>query len=309
MHSRHAPQALLAVFAFQAHILKSASTTGPEEIWLENEAACDDPDNQEDCVLSLRQLRARKNLPALSTEAAARPPWKDPSLSSPSSAPLLTFYMYRAVKDEAYPPENVNSASLPGVLWYLHHEVVIQAPRKFDIVKILRFKVQMKATEPLVRKNMNFGARFAFDEGENTGPFACGRTETSTGPNPSFCNGQFSEEFVKNFTANYTAPYEWSQYGYFVGCNNLGEYPFPMFPVNYTGAVWYSLPGTCPSKKWNQKSKGDLCMMTDPGGFCPGVTPTGAGDCTWNYELAGEITIDELVGIKANSEPFQSKVP
>ena len=29
---------------------------------------------------------------------------------------------------------------LAGVLWYLHHEVVIQAPRKFQITRILRYK-------------------------------------------------------------------------------------------------------------------------------------------------------------------------
>eukprot|EP00437_Effrenium_voratum_P071196 CAMPEP_0181508576 /NCGR_PEP_ID=MMETSP1110-20121109/59821_1 /TAXON_ID=174948 /ORGANISM="Symbiodinium sp., Strain CCMP421" /LENGTH=210 /DNA_ID=CAMNT_0023637949 /DNA_START=112 /DNA_END=740 /DNA_ORIENTATION=- len=72
--------------------------------------------------------------------------WKDGSLNSPSSSPLFTFYMYRAVSDEVYPPLNTNVASLPGVLWYLHHEVVIQAPRKFQISRILRYKVQMRAT-------------------------------------------------------------------------------------------------------------------------------------------------------------------
>ena len=30
------------------------------------------------------------------------------------------------------------------------YQVVIQAPRKFDITRILRYKVQMKATNPLL---------------------------------------------------------------------------------------------------------------------------------------------------------------
>eukprot|EP00435_Cladocopium_sp_Y103_P071628 s259_g38.t1 len=45
-------------------------------------------------------------------------------------------------------------------------EVVIQAPRKFDITRILRYKVQMRATNPLLYLNMNFGVRLAFDKGQ-----------------------------------------------------------------------------------------------------------------------------------------------
>merc|ERR1719326_1579209 len=46
------------------------------------------------------------------------------------------------------------------------------------------------------------------------------------------------------------------------------------------------------------KSATQQCKEQQPGGRCPpGVQPTGAGDCTYQYEEAGEIDIDELVGI------------
>ena len=39
----------------------------------------------------------------------------------------------------------------------------------------------------------------------------------------------------------------------------------------------------------------EACQMNEPGGKCSGV-PTGAGDCTWNYQNAGELqlTVSQL---------------
>eukprot|EP00931_Biecheleriopsis_adriatica_P072939 TRINITY_DN4731_c0_g1_i1.p1 TRINITY_DN4731_c0_g1~~TRINITY_DN4731_c0_g1_i1.p1 ORF type:complete len:585 (+),score=109.56 TRINITY_DN4731_c0_g1_i1:73-1827(+) len=224
----------------------------------------------------------------------------DDSLNKPSSAPLLTFYVYRAVSNEVYPPLNTNVGSLAGVLWYLHHEVVVQAPRKFNVERILRYKVQMRATEPLLRLGMNYGVRLAFDKGQATGPFVCGRNKAGSSYSPKFCglaNGGktgFDFEAKSVHMKPYKDIFEFSAYGYAVGCNNLGEYPFPMYPVYYPDAVWYSVPGICPEKLYNDKTD---CKDTRPGGYCPGVTPTGNGTCTWNYEPAGEIELDELVGI------------
>jgi len=222
-------------------------------------------------------------------------PWTDASLNQPSSAPLQEFYVYRAVSEEKYPPLNTNVGSLAGVLWYLHHEVVIQSPRKFNIKRILRYKVRMRATEPLVKLGMHFGVRFAFDKGQATGPFVCGREKVGSGWAPKFCGDAFNKKNLVDMKP-YKAAYEWSAFGYHVGCNNLGEYPFPMDTVYYPEAIWYSLPGICPDKLFNEE--GPACKVSEPGGYCPGIEPTGNGTCTWNYENAGEISIDELVGIK-----------
>lgn len=211
--------------------------------------------------------------------------WKDPSLNSPSDAPLLTFYMYRAQSDSNYPPFNSNTGSLGGVLWYLHNEIVpycYTTPtggqfghRRYKKTRILRYKVTMKATAPLYRKGMNFGARMAFDAGKNTGAFGM------------------------------TKGYE--SYGYVVGCNVLGHGPYPTCPSKQGDkehfcpmmygehAAWYSLPGQCPSQGYSSKSSS--CKKQEPGGYCGG-TPTGTGSCTWTYENAGEVDLDWLVGIK-----------
>lgn len=92
------------------------------------------------------------------------------NLRSASNAPLLTFYTYRAQGTTSYPPENVNMANLAGVMWYLNNEIVGRADwggkRKFDITRILRYKVQTRATQPMMELGMNYGVRFAFDSGD-----------------------------------------------------------------------------------------------------------------------------------------------
>lgn len=172
--------------------------------------------------------------------------------------PIYTFYMYRAQGDDDYPLENVNTANLGGVMWYLHNEVVKDSPRKFGITRITRFKVSVTATDRMASRGMNFGVRFAYD------------SQTCTGAGP--WNGEGScDKYYR-------------EYGNFVGCNLLGKYPFPMasqgFPVHYGGSKWYSLPkeGHC------QCEEGKACA------------PTGAVDCTYTAEWAGHIYIDDLEG-------------
>eukprot|EP00928_Gymnodinium_smaydae_P023997 TRINITY_DN19572_c0_g4_i1.p1 TRINITY_DN19572_c0_g4~~TRINITY_DN19572_c0_g4_i1.p1 ORF type:complete len:425 (-),score=34.41 TRINITY_DN19572_c0_g4_i1:114-1367(-) len=210
---------------------------------------------------------------------------KDESLALPSSAPLLTFYVYRSQNAEDYPPLNANAASLAGVLWYLQNEVVNRCDsgrgagefghRRFKITRILRYKITMRAPEPLYRAGMNFGVRVAFDAGKNTGAWY---------PN---------KDRAKAYDV----------FGYHVGCNSLGRGPYPMCPdydgenycpIKYKNAVWYSLPGSCPTRDIRRKTA--RCQAKEPGGFCMGV-PTGQGNCTWTYEEAGEVDIDALVGI------------
>jgi len=184
-------------------------------------------------------------------------------LKAASDSSIHTFYMYRAVSlsGARYRSTNVNAGTLGGILWYLHNEVVWKTPRKFDMALIKRLKVSMKATQPLLKKGMTFGVRYAFDRGQCTGPYSCDKA--------------------------------FNEFGYFVGCNKLGNFPFPTYPVYYPDAIWYSLPGPCPSKTYMDENAS--CDEAEPGGFCE--SPTGAGNCTYTYEEAGNISIDELEGI------------
>jgi len=94
--------------------------------------------------------------------------------------------MYRAQSDENYPFENVNSANVGGVLRYMHDEVVFSCPRKFQITRVLRFKITVHATSALPN---NFGPFVAFDQGRCTVP---------------------------------NCPNLWARYGYVVGCQPQG---------------------------------------------------------------------------------------
>mmetsp|Transcript_10043 Transcript_10043/g.28342 ORF Transcript_10043/g.28342 Transcript_10043/m.28342 type:complete len:451 (+) Transcript_10043:39-1391(+) len=232
----------------------------------------------------------------VTTTTTIPPLFFNSKLYESSAAPLHSFYMYRAVSDKTYPPDNVNTGNLAGVLWYLHNEVVHKSPRKFDISRIVRYKVQTRATQPLYDKGMNFGVRFAFDSGQCTGPFECVRN----GSNFELCAGASSGKYSGGSYSSKAAAFEFGEYGYFVGCNNLGHFPFPTEPIQYPAAVWYSLPGPCSSRTWPEHD--EQCVLDQPGGRCSG-TPTGQGNCTWNYEEAGNISLDELVGIP-NYEEF-----
>lgn len=153
-------------------------------------------------------------------------------------------------------------------MWYIQNEVVSGAygkGNKFGISRIIRYKVQHKATQPLIEKGMHFGVRVAFDSGQCTGP---------------------------------KCKYSWSHFGYNVGCNKLGDYPFPEFNTHYPTGIWYSLPGKCPSSTYKTQTAG--CEAQEPGGRCAGP-PTGTWDCTWSYEDKGEqITFDELYDFADN---------
>eukprot|EP00435_Cladocopium_sp_Y103_P057437 s332_g19.t1 len=125
-------------------------------------------------------------------------------LQEPSNATELTFYVYRASSDEGDKYlDNINVGNLAGTLWYIHNEVVFERPRKFNISKLIR--IHTKATQPLIDLGMNFGARFAYDSAQCAGPWSC--------------------------DLNY------QKFGYFVGCNNLGMFPFPRYDTSYPDAV------------------------------------------------------------------------
>jgi len=207
----------------------------------------------------------------------------DARLSKPSTAPALSFYVYRsqgpAGPDGDYPLANVNTASIGGAMWYLHNEVIgttsfdgQPGARRFNITRLRRFKVTYKTPQPLWDRGMHFGAKLSFDSGKATGPFRPGAADSSM---------------------------EWKRFGYYVGCDYLGQWPHVDAPFSTTGpkypaAIWYSHPGPCPTMDY--KSQTDQCKAEHPGGLCDSAD--GRGDCTYSVENAGEIDIDELVGIK-----------
>lgn len=194
-----------------------------------------------------------------------------------STAPLMTFHLFRVQSDTNYSCcANADLTTAGAAMFYLHNEIVWHAKSRSGTnfadpkTRIVRYKVMTKATQPLFDLGMNFGVMNEFDITECTGPFEC-----------------------ENF----------KRFGYTVGCENWVEGSAANFPHQkwntlnkYPEAAWFSLPGPCPMAKLGQKSKG--CLETQPGGKCPGeMEPNGQGDCTYNTQYAGEIKIDKLVGI------------
>ncbi|CAE7261039.1 unnamed protein product [Symbiodinium pilosum] len=180
----------------------------------------------------------------------------------------MTFYLYRVDNDQRYKLNGVNMANLLGDIWYLHNEVVFNCPRKFNISRLTRFKVTYRATREMWGQNKNFDHFVAFDKAKCTVP-GC-------------------------------AQLHWDPLGYVVGCtkNDVGRVALP------GEAAWFSLPGTCPSKFYFQKSA--TCVRHEPGGECKGSEVTGARDCTYKIEEAGEIQLDELSGIKNYNDVCES---
>jgi len=199
--------------------------------------------------------------------------------------------MYRAQSEASYPLENINTADLAGVMWYLHNEVIVAQPRKYKIDRIKRYKVTVKNTwEFWNAHKRQFGAFVAYDAGRCSSPV---------------CKDIYH------------------QYGFIVGCQVQ-----PLSVAGYLGRhqtnwqckegqdecrapIWYSLPGPCPAKGIPNndidpnrvgldvnKYKSAECVERMPGGHCKaGKDATGSPDCTYSYEEAGEIFLDELVGI------------
>lgn len=202
--------------------------------------------------------------------------------STSSSPTLMTFYQYRAQsgvipKDRLW--ENMNLANLGGVMFYLHNEVVDKdgemmdesghKTTKFQVDRILRFKVTMRNSDALWKKfRSQFGQFIQFDYGQATFGMP---------------------DHVKKCNAI------WSEFGYEVGCQAN-----PSGVSAYDEGYWTSWPGRCPSMPFTSKApqgghaKTAECLKEQPGGSCG--SPDGTFNCIWHVEEAGFIMLDDLVG-------------
>jgi len=151
--------------------------------------------------------------------------------------------------------------------------------RKFSISVIRRLKISMKTPLPLQNAGMKFGPLQSFDSGETTGPHLYSAQD--------------------GVGSGWTSTEEWEKFGYNVGCGYIGQWPHDTEPggwtsgTSYPDCIWYSLVGPCPQVGRSQREP--WCDVAFPGGFCS--SPTGQGNCTYSYEDAGWIDIDNLVGI------------
>jgi hypothetical protein len=175
-----------------------------------------------------------------------------------STAPLQEFYMFRATSDVRpdYAFGNLNTGNLDGVIWYLQNEVVTMYSEGTRCPR--KFNIS-QITRYKIRTR---ATQELFDQHMNMGArfaYDFGNCMGRCFPNnlctsPDDCDAQYQ------------------RYGFVVGCNNFADhYPFPDNAPQAPGGIWYSLPleGRC-------------------------SYPTGAHNCTWSYEVAGQISLEEL---------------
>lgn len=194
----------------------------------------------------------------------------------------MTFHLFRVRSDENYSCcENADLATAGAAMFYLHNEIVWHPTSRsgtfFENAKtrINRYKVTTKATQPLLDLGMDFGVMNEFDITKCTGPFQC-------------------DNFIR--------------FGYAVGCEDWREGSPANFPHQkwnslnvYPNTSWFSFPGACPMSGLGDKSH--KCELEQPGGACPeGIRPSGTGDCTYTMEDAGEIKLDDMVGMSSYKE-------
>lgn len=211
-----------------------------------------------------------------------------PSPKKGSEAPMHEFYMYRAAADGMlgkFPFGEVNTGSIDGVMWYLMNEIVsnyshgVRCPRRFGISKIHRFKVKMKATAELYKESMNFGVRFAYDQGMCQGRCFPGNVCTGEG------------DCVDHY----------DKYGFVPGCNTFSsKYPFPVDAAAAPNGVWYSMPleGRCDGEPtgdkdctWSYEYAGNI-TLTELENNAPGHLNCCQGVCTdfWHDQFNPGVT-------------------
>jgi len=261
-----------------------------------------------------------------------------PGAGDAANNPVMELYFYRAQEfdgETPYAMENVNMADLPGVIQYIHREIIAEhtigavdrrtgaarAARKYDISTILRYRFLAKNPDTLSQVSMDFNGYVTFDFGQ-----ASNRQQW----------GDFTDhgDFVgaqaqSNTHVPFNDPYYWFSLSGF--CPNL---PFTSAAITtLCPEDPATLSGTCSSKSESKNfgcaatgqtghSAMDKCLCYRDGsvvwgGLCGAdesrspptmlEVPTGARGCTYSYDPTPEhISIDELVGITSvmcNGQP------
>jgi len=182
------------------------------------------------------------------------------SCKKPDKPQSLAFYMYKAAGPN-YPMsfnETGSMGTLGGVMWYLHNDVVTQCPRRYGVDRIRRYFVTVKSTDALYAATARMFDRYS-----------------------DFEDGKAAESWMID---------HWTKYGYNPGCLHVDP---AKTQAAYENAVWYSLPGKCPSRDiFGRTAK---CLRQEQGGNCD--APDGTRTCTWHAQFAGEVFLDELANI------------
>jgi hypothetical protein len=185
--------------------------------------------------------------------------------SHTSGVQTMEFYVYRVQNEAERPLTNDVASSLTGILWYLHNEIIpLDREARFsNLSRIVRFKITVKTTRAFFEAT---GRQFA--------PFA------------PFEDGGTADELSVNL---------WAKYGYVVGCRRLDSRAAAYGSAREGDVpVAFSLPGPCPGLRFAEKSAS--CSVREPGGACSSATQS--RDCTFSATPAGEISLDELMGIR-----------
>lgn len=192
----------------------------------------------------------------------------------PTKAPLRSFYIYRSDAPNKTFLDGMEATNAIGQILRLHKEVVWQEwPHWGYISRIRRLKLTLRATRPLLERNMHFGPLETIDSG---------RCEAFSWHDYGFCTALLEK------------------YGSVVGCKHEFDSPRwnwedPTGGQLVNEVIWYSLPGPCSDRFFEDRDA--ACMQLDPGGRCEGI-PTGTSDCSYSVEPAGEIGINELASIE-----------
>mmetsp|Transcript_106816 Transcript_106816/g.344683 ORF Transcript_106816/g.344683 Transcript_106816/m.344683 type:complete len:749 (-) Transcript_106816:404-2650(-) len=215
--------------------------------------------------------------------------------------PGIMLDLYRAVRarDLRQQLANDDLADLPGVLNYIHTEVVgehVSCNTHYGHVKPSKRKLRCHHIDSIMR------ARFYVRNPEALIDEVGSLSQwVDFGWDNQFMDGKGTAD-VRRI----------KEYGDFVGVRKQDDARFPVSVPMY----WFSLSGPCPNKKWRQKfhrrghpSSGlrSGCMKYGHsrtrvrGGLCPpGVLPTGKRGCVYNYvppSSADVLRLDDLVGI------------